>query len=76
MALPTTPSIPADTGAHQQPIVARLIFENLAEFRVEALGGQPRRLVEQLDERRALQRQHAEFGEDLLLPQALHAASG
>ena len=40
----------------------------------QALGGEPGGPVEQLGERRALERQHAELGQELLLPHALAAA--
>src|ERR1700680_4339089 len=55
---------------HQKPIFERQVLEDFGELRSQAFSGEPRRLVEQLAKRDALQSEHAELGKDLLLPHA------
>ncbi|HLN10225.1 MAG TPA: hypothetical protein VK281_14875 [Xanthobacteraceae bacterium] len=47
------------------------MFKDLAEFDAQAFRRQARRVREELVEGRALQRADAQFGQDLLLPDAL-----
>ena len=62
---------PADAGPDQQPVLGRQVLQHLGELGAQALGGEPGGQVEQLRERRALERQHAELGQQLLLAHAL-----
>ena len=61
----------AHAGTDQQAVVGRNIFEDLAELCFQPVGGEPRGLLEQLHEARALQGEHAELRQDLLLANAL-----
>ena len=61
---------PADAGAHQQPVVGRNVFQHFAVFGCQTFRRHADRVIEHVDEARALQREDAEFGEQLLLANA------
>src|SRR5262249_56704567 len=60
--------MPAYTCANQQPILSRQVLQNLAKLRFHAFSCQASGLIQQLQERPPLQGQHAQVGENLLLP--------
>ena len=62
--------VPADAGLDQQPVLAGQIFQNLAVVGAQPFGGHPRGVLEHAGEAGALQRQHAEFGQQFLLTDA------
>jgi hypothetical protein len=63
--------IPTDAGPDQKAVFGGNVLEHLTEFSAKALGGQPGRIREELLEPGPLQRANSEFGQDLLLPNAL-----
>ena len=62
--------IPADTAAQEEAVLARQVFEDLAEFGLQSLRRQADRLGQQLFQRCAAQRHDPKLGQDLLLPNA------
>ena len=54
--------LPAHSGADQQEILRRLVFERLAELGAHPLGAQLRRPLQQWQKGAGLQRLHAEIG--------------
>jgi len=62
--------LPADSGPHEQGILAPQVFERLAELGAHPLSAQDRRPLEQEVEIRAAESLHAERGQDGLLMQA------
>ncbi len=61
--------LPADTGADEEHVLRRLIFERLAELRLHALGAEFGRPLQQRHEFGGAQRLDAEIGQDRLLAQ-------
>ncbi len=64
---PDNAFVPANTGPHQQPVLSRHIFQNLAVFRLQPFRREAHGLIEQVGEGRTLERQHAQIGQNLLL---------
>jgi hypothetical protein len=58
LAEPTTPSPQPNPSAHQKPILGRQVFQHFAVLRFQSFGCQPRGMIEQFHELRALQRQN------------------
>ena len=71
VAFPTMPAGQPTPARTRRAALGRQVFEHLGELGAQPLGGDLRRVVEQLGEGRSLKRQHAELGQDLLLPHAL-----
>src|SRR6516165_2384654 len=63
--------MPTDTCAHQETIVCRNEFQDLAEFRIHALGGKPHSLIEKFQKWLSLQCHDAQLSEDFLLTNSL-----
>ena len=68
---PDDARIPPDPRAHQETVLGRHVFQDLAIFRVQPLGRQPCRVIQKIGQSRALKRQHAKLSENLLLPDSL-----
>ena len=62
--------IPADTAAQEEAVLARQVFEDLAELGLQSLRRQADGLGQQFFQRCAAQRNDPKFGQDLLLPNA------
>ncbi len=67
---------PADPGPHQECFLVGEVFERLGKLCLHAFGDELDRTLDQFGKRCSLQGQDAEFGEDLLLPQAHPKGAG
>ncbi|NJO34043.1 MAG: hypothetical protein HC869_13780 [Rhodospirillales bacterium] len=62
---------PSHARSHKQSLLLRKVLQHLGVVGLQPNGGERRRPVQQLLKRRVLQGRNAQFGEELLLPDAL-----
>jgi hypothetical protein len=63
--------LPAHSCAHDQSVLVRAVFHDLAQPGLQPFGAEARRLLKQRRDVLDLERDHPEIGEELLLPQPI-----